>query len=102
VLDRVTADTARTVELHWQTMPGRAFRGVVVARPHATRRDGDAPFSPRYTWIESAPRTTFSARGQDVVFATVFSLAGTPDVELSHDGTTTTVGIDERRLAERW
>jgi uncharacterized heparinase superfamily protein len=102
VLDRVTADAARTVELHWQTMPGRAFGGVVVARPHATRRDGEAPFSPRYTWIESAPRTTFSARGRDVVFATVLSLTGTPAVDLSHDGTTTTVDIGERRLAERW
>jgi hypothetical protein len=101
VLDRVTADEPCTVELTWQTMPGARFDHTVAAWPSATRRDGDGPFSPRYTYVERAPRTTFSARGRDVVFATVVSLSAA-DVAVSHDGTTTAVDVGGRRLVERW
>jgi hypothetical protein len=103
VLDRVTADTPCSVDLNWHTLPGRAFGGVVESLPSATKREDDAPFSPRYTWFSSAPCTAFSARGRDVVFATVLPLSTTPLVTLSHDGSSTVVDIEGRvRIVERW
>jgi hypothetical protein len=102
VLDRISATEPCTVDLTWQTMPGRTFDGVVAARPGATRRDDSGPYSPRYTWLEHGPRAVFSARGRDVVFATVLPLAGRPEVEIRHEGTTTTVIVGGRRIVERW
>jgi hypothetical protein len=102
VLDRVAATEPCTVDLTWQTMAGRTFDGVVAAWPEATRRDDSGPYSPRYTWVEHAPRVTFSTRGRDVVVATVLPLEGSPEVEVRHEGMTTTVDVGGRQHVERW
>lgn len=102
VLDRITATEPCTADLTWQTLPGQTFGGIVAAWPTATRRDDSGPYSPRYTWVEHGPRAIFSARGRDVVFATVLPLEGTPEVDIHHDGTTTTVAVGGRRHVECW
>jgi hypothetical protein len=114
VLDRVTAERDCTVELVWQTMPGHALEApgaasavAVAAVPAASRRDGDGPFSTRYTWVGEAPRTTFETTGRDVVFATALALSR-PDplaLELRHQAGETIVDVAagaRLRLVERW
>jgi Heparinase II/III-like protein/Heparinase II/III N-terminus len=114
VLDRVTAARECTAELVWQTMPGRTLDApgagsalAVAASPAASRSDGTGPFSPRYTWIEDAPRATFRTAGRDIVFASalVLSRPGTVGLEVEHDDAETVVVLDAGgclRIVERW
>lgn len=109
VIDRVRASRACDIELNWQLSEtaDEVRLSVVCSLPHESREER-VPYSPRYTWTRTAPRRTFSARGTEVVFATVVDLTGSgdaPRVALRHDGGETTVEIDRPReatLVERW
>jgi hypothetical protein len=114
VLDRITATDPCAATLVWQTMPGRRLAApgagaavVVTATVDVDRREDTGPFSPWYTHLDVAPRTSFRATGDDVVFATVVALTGgrPSGVDLHHDAAATTLEIRARRslrVAETW
>ena len=117
VLDRVRAERECDATLFWQLCPGDeparlggGLAALAVAGPpdlsagHSLER-----FSTRYTWQSKAPRFSWSARGRDLVFATLVSIAPpdapTPRLALRRDGVVTVVEIAEPhalRLAETW
>jgi hypothetical protein len=105
VLDRVHGEDEFEASLVWQLAPGRSRERLsVAAEPRAERTDADGPFSPRYTWCMAAPRSTWSARGREVVFATIVGLTGDPPAaQLRHGPEGTTVELPGGvRLVERW
>jgi hypothetical protein len=106
VLDRVTAEHPCMVELVWQTPPGRSLDGAltVASSTSMSRRDEHGPFSERFTWVSSAPRTVFRTTGRDVVFATAIALSGEapPAVHVEHAATQTAVRTRDLRIVERW
>ncbi len=85
VLDRIQGPEAVEATLVWQFEPGVSREVVAVAsEPESTRADGDGPLSPRYTSCMDAPRSTWTARGREIVFATAIALEGSaPTLELS-------------------
>jgi hypothetical protein len=104
VLDRVTGPREIRATLGWQFARGvAAKRLTVAAAPPATHADADGPFSPRYTWCMEAPRSTWSARGREVVFVTVIAVYGdAPTATADHELGETLVQVAGRRLLERW
>jgi heparinase II/III-like protein len=104
VLDRVTAPHECEATLVWQRPPEAPKLSLSVAStPPAAHTYGDGPFSPRYTWCMEAPRSTWSARGREVVFATVISFAGQrPALSADHQLGETVIEVAGRRLIERW
>ncbi|HWH55382.1 MAG TPA: alginate lyase family protein [Gaiellaceae bacterium] len=103
VLDRIDGEQELEATLVWQLRPdGPPARLAVATQPEAEHTAGDGPCSPRYTWCMEAPRSTWSTRGREVVFATVIGLeAAPPSPELRHDGATA-VELPTIRLVERW
>jgi hypothetical protein len=108
VLDRVCARAAYDVDLNWHLpadVPEKRTLAV-TGSPSPARAESPAPFSPRYTWREQATRVTYTARGSDVVFATVLALGGSqPRVKLLHSEDSTRVEIKGTRrltVVERW
>jgi hypothetical protein len=99
VFDRVWSARPFEAELSWHLCPGetlQSFGGgraqlIVAAVPAPQFERGVAPFSPRYTQHESAPRYRWRSRGSDVVFATVVTLDGSTApacrLEVGTDGT---------------
>jgi hypothetical protein len=85
VLDRVEGTGPIGAELTWHLRtPGAAV--AVASLPHADVAEVDAPFSPRYGRLETAPAYRFRAQGTRVVFATVVSFAGAdPELRLEVD-----------------
>jgi len=104
VLDRIVSGIPREATLVWHTWRESAL--AVTSAPEAARVAGWGPWSPRYTSIEEAPRVTWTARGERVVFATVFSLAGLPaTITLREERGTTIVEVKrpkQMRIVERW
>jgi hypothetical protein len=82
VLDRVQAKQPCEATLVWQRPSDASENLGVASLPRATFDAGSGPYSPRYTWIEEAPRSTWRATGNDVVFATVIGL-GADEVTIS-------------------
>lgn len=72
VLDRVHAKRPCRAALAWQLAAGTEAPAVVSSH-EAGRESGPAPFSPRYTWREEAPRVVWSASGSEIFFASVFT-----------------------------
>jgi hypothetical protein len=104
VLDRIAMKSPREATLVWQPCGEPAL--TVASSPEATYSDGPGPWSPRYTVIREAPRLTWTARGERVVFATSLSLAGIPSaITLCVEGDTTVVEVGQPvrvRIVERW
>ncbi|HEX6489829.1 MAG TPA: alginate lyase family protein [Gaiellaceae bacterium] len=103
VLDRLRGPSEFEATLIWQLAAGASrWLLAVASQPRARRAEGDGPCSPRYTWCMEAPRSTWSTRGHDVVFATVVSLEGEPPRPILRSGEATTVELGALRLVERW
>jgi Heparinase II/III-like protein len=96
VLDRIAAPEPVEATLVWQLEPGAEAGAVaVVSSPSSTAAGADGPFSPRYTWCMEAPRSTWTTRGRDVVFASAIALEGSaPQIELTAAG----VSVDGEEL----
>lgn len=104
VLDRVTSPRECEATLVWQRPPDPPPFGLTVASmPASAHAEGEGPFSPRYTWCMEAPRSTWTAHGFEIVFATVISFAGPPpELAADHVLGETLVEVAGRRLVERW
>jgi uncharacterized heparinase superfamily protein len=100
VVDRIRGARDAGVEAVWTAEPGVELS--VAGIPEPARRADAVPYSPRYTWSESRPRTIFSTRGRDVVLATALALDGSAEpVVLRHDGTTD-IAVGGVRIRETW
>jgi hypothetical protein len=104
VLDLITGPHDFEATLVWQlahTAPANLL--AVAVTPPGTHAAADGPFSPRYTWCMKAARSTWSARGREVVFATMIALAGEATAPAAeHELGETVVEVGGRRLIERW
>ena len=116
VLDRVSGSRDLEASLVWNLMPGSdasrlspSFGALAVAStPGATRVEEEGRFSERYSWQERAPRLRWSAKGREVIFATVVSLGRdrpVPELSLAHTDGSSRVsvgGTAETTLVEDW
>jgi hypothetical protein len=109
IIDQVLSDRLREATLIWQPCGEVAL--AVVSSPRAARSDELGPWSPRYGTLAQAPRRTWTARGESVVFATALALAGTfesdePEAIKLHQerGATVVEVVEPRRvrIVERW
>ena len=116
VFDRVRGPRPFEAELSWHLCPGETLesfgggraRLIVAAAPASQFERSVAPFSPRYTQHESAPRYRWRSRGSEVVFATVVALDGSAApacrLEVGTDGTAVLSLLAPRplRVIETW
>jgi len=104
VLDRITAARAVAAELVWQPGPGLRDGPAVAADPAATAGSRPGRYSPRYTWTDAAPRLVWTARGDDVVFASAVALDGgtPPAVALTRRGSAVSVDVAGLQVVEDW
>ena len=116
VLDRVSGSRDLEASLVWNLMPGcdanklspRFGALAVASTPSATRLKEEGRFSERYSWQGRAPRLRWSAKGREVVFATVVSLGRerpVPGPSLAHTGGVSRVslgGTARATLVEDW
>lgn len=87
VLDRVQGSRPVRASLLWNLMPGRNAgeltegRGAlaVAAAPFAQAGREEGRFSERYSWQDRAPRLRWTAKADEVVFASVVSLESHPE-----------------------
>ncbi|HSP71890.1 MAG TPA: heparinase II/III-family protein, partial [Gaiellaceae bacterium] len=105
VLDRIRSPADREATLVWNI--GAPPRIAVAAAPAAAADCGLVPYSRRYGSRETAARLTWTARGRDVVFATVLSTAAdvVPVVLLDHSAARTCLRVTAPQrvtLVEDW
>jgi uncharacterized heparinase superfamily protein len=104
VLDRVRAARRCAATLVWQ-LTGDAEPAIAVqAQPEASFVHGSGPYSTRYGRRTLEPRLTWSANGNEIVFATGIALKGTspPALSLEHADDVTRVSLGSLRLVENW
>ena len=107
VLDRVVAEKTCDTTLTWQHFDHAVPPTLdVEALPPAHRVEGSGPSSDRYTWIGTAPRSTWTASGNEIIFVTAIGLGTTVHIaSLRHENGATRVDLrHEHRtvITEDW